>query len=71
MTDPVIRFGEKVHVLSKRTFGDFDIERLQTIAVSSDKGALETLAIELNCKLTAEEVRQEVSYKVTGTCKLI
>lgn len=66
-----IHYGEKVHVLSKRTYGDFDMAYDEPVAVSSNKAALETLADELNSKLTAEEIRREVEYRVTGTCKLI
>lgn len=55
----------KMHILAKQTWGDFDIAIHTPVYASTDKGKLEEKRDELNAARTQEELKAEVSWKIT------
>lgn len=67
-----VPYGESVNMLVRSSWvPHFDIAKYETVAVSSDIEALETLADEMNKARTEQELKDDVEYEIIGTCKLI
>ena len=56
--------SNKLHILVKTSYGDFDAPVETPILASYDKGVLESKQSELNAARTSDEIDEWISYDI-------